>query len=251
MPKTHYHSSGKFKVVPLVIATILASIACIGAATVYSIVGEPGVFSGGNICGMIILDIWIFSMFYLFKRYNHSRNMTINIVTGLCICGACWWYSGARWEGLALLIPVSMLCMMDYYCEKCRRYYSKKTSYIVDAENFLSHANRYPDYSFLPDMNFYDQPLREFDPSEKLIKVDYYYCLSCESKPLANIYLCVWEKHHKHSRHHHHKQSMLDMVLDGKREGNYHWVIQEKHPIVEGIYLDNKTGRKLSLLLGY
>lgn len=263
MPKTHYHSSGKIKIVPLVIATILATVAGVSAAIFYSTAGVPGKVNFGQICLMVILTVWLFGTYYLFKRYNHSRNLATNVVIGTCISLACWYYSEAGWIGLALLIPICMMFEKDYYCEKCGKYYEKKTSYIVEAKKFLHLAQQHPNYGFLPDMNFYDLPKREFDPSEELIRVEYYYCKSCESRPIASIYLCVWEKsevhthhgrrdYHRHSHGHHYADDWnpLTNLLDGPPKKLYRWEIRPKDPIVEGIYLDNKTGNKLSLLLG-
>jgi hypothetical protein len=249
MPKTHYHSSGKINIVPLIIATVLASIACIGGAIFYSTAGEPGEFSGGKLVCLMMLIIWMFSMFYLFKRYNHSRNMKVNIVIGVCICLASLYFSRAGWEGLALLLPVSIMFMMNYYCEKCRKYYSKKTSYILEAKKFMNLSNRSRNYSFLPDMNFYDEPVRELDPSDELIRVDYFYCMSCESKPIADIHLCKWEKHRAHRKFNH--NNTIEHQLFHDEHERYHWRITQKEALEEGIYLDNETGRKLSLLLGY
>lgn len=239
MPKTHYQYSGKVKPVPFLIATILATAACVGPAIWYSDAGDPSEFSGGTIMCMVVFIIWMFGAFAVFKRYNHSRNVTANVLTGVAICGATWYYSSAGWEGLALFLPLTVLFMMNYYCEKCGKYHDKKTSYILGEANFYKLSKPQTDYSFLPDMSFYDEPLHDMDPFPELIKVEYFYCNSCESKPVVDITSCKWDLHKHRSKHGSHYHTT-----------HKHWRIVVNSIIVQGVYLDVETGRKLSLLLG-
>lgn len=256
MSTTQYHPSGKFAPIPLAIAIILALPACIWCGKIYGTYtgpdADPGL--GGRILTMCCWVAALFGIFYLFKRYNHNRNPRINVGIGFLLSLSSWltnwiYYRGMEMKGIHLVelvivcLPISMMLMMNYYCEKCRQYYSKTSIYILDAGKFHKQARPAGDYDFLTDMMTDLKQLPEKGPSKpkEIIKIDFYYCDSCGSRAIVDIDSYHWSKVSKHNSWR--KESYWE------HKSHHYSDISRLGSIVKGVYLGDEAGRKLKAYL--
>lgn len=261
MPKTHYHSSGKYAPIPLTIATLLALPASIWCGNFYgaqtgsynpSIAAEMGLF--GRILAMSFWTAALSLIFYLFKRYNHNRNARINVGIGVFLSLSSWltnwiFYCNMEMKGIHLVelvmvaLPLSIMLMMNYYCEKCRQYYSSTSIFILDSGKFYKHARKPADYDFLLDLVMDMNQLPEKGPAQpkEIIKIIFYYCDSCGSRAIVDIDSYTWSQSSKHSY--------------WKKESYYHHrshhesVISRQGTVVQGAYLGDEAGRNLKAYL--
>ncbi|WPV67224.1 hypothetical protein [Chitinophaga sp. LS1] len=233
MPESHYHFSGKFDWKSLIIASTLALIACIGGGIFYSTSMKPGGFSGGWAVALLLLVIWLFLVFYLFRRFNHSRNINVNAGVGVVLCGVTWLFGHGGWESLVLLLPLTMLLYLDYYCEKCGKYYSNKTFYVLNAGEYYKHEKKLnkeaPPFSFLPNINFQKLPTYGPTQPQDIIKIRFSYCKSCGSNAIVDIHSCKWTR-----------------SASSKNAGRSN--VTQQETLADAVYLDDTTGKKLSLL---
>lgn len=233
MPKPHYHFSGKFDWKPLIIASILALIACIGGGIIYSTSMKPRGFTGGQGFALFLLVLWLFLVFYLFRRFNHSRNRMVNAGVGVFLSGATWLFSHGGWESLVLLLPLTMLLFLDYYCEKCGKYYSNKTFYVLNAGEYFRYEKKHneeaPPFSFLPNIHFQELPTYGPTQPQNIIKIRFSYCKSCESNAIVDIHSCRWSG-----------------STSTKNSGRS--FVTQLETLADAVYLDDTTGKKLSLL---
>jgi hypothetical protein len=256
MPKTHYHSSGKYAPIPLTIATLLALPACIWCGNFYGAHTGPETFTGlpGRIISMAFWTAALFLIFYLFKRYNHNRNARINVGIGVVLSLSSWatnwiFYCNMEMKGIHLVelvmvaLPLSMMLMMNYYCEKCRQYYSSTSTFVLDSGKYYKQARQKADYDFLLDMVLDLNHLPATGPAEpkEIIKITLYYCDSCESNAIVDIDTYIWSQSSKHNswkkedyfEHRRHKDSN----------------ISRQSTLVQGAYLGDEAGKKLKAYL--
>lgn len=254
MPKTHYQTSGKIKRIPLIIAITLALPACIWCGKIY---GENTAFDISLAERIIAMVIWTGALsliFYLFRRFNHSRNIKVNVGLGIVFSLSSWitnWvlYQDMEMKGIHLVelvmvaLPLSILMMVNYYCEKCKQYYSKTSIYILDAGKFYQSAKNNGDYNFLAEMEPDLKQVPEKGPKvpKEIIKIDFFYCDSCESNSIVDIDSYSWSRKSEHS---YWKKETYHMH---RTHADSH--LSREKGIAQGVYLDATAGSRLKQYL--
>jgi len=259
MSKTHYHSSGKYAPIPLTIATILALPACIWCGNFYGTLTGPDTDTdlSGRIIAMAFWTAALFLIFFLFKRYNHNRNAKINVGIGILLSLSSWltnwiFYCHMEMKGIHLVelvmvsLPLSMMLMMNYYCEKCREYYSKTTTFILNADEFYTRVRQENNYDFLENMvtDLNQVPRKGPKIPKEIIKIGLYHC-SCESKSIVDIDSCTWERTSEHNSWL--RTISQESYYEHKSHGDSK--VYMNKTIAQGVYLDPETGRKLKQYL--
>ncbi|WP_343668051.1 hypothetical protein [Chitinophaga sp.] len=250
MPKTHYHSSGKIALTPLIIATILAFSACIWCSMRY---GNHTASETSLAAQIFALTIWtgvLFFIFFLFRRYNHCRNVRVNVGLGILFSLSSWitnwvFYQDMEMKGFHLVelvmvaLPLSVLLVVNYYCENCRQYYSKTTIYILEAGKFYKKFRPGKNYHFLLEMLLDLDHLPEKGPEQpkEIIKIDFHYCDACENRPVVDIDSYTWTQAPKHNRYI--EESRMRRYSHGDSR------VSREKSIERGVYLDAETGSKL------
>lgn len=252
MPKTHYQTSGKINRNALIIATILALPASIGCGMFYGRSVENGLNLIPRIFALSFWSMLLFLVFYLFRRFNKSRNAKLNLQIGIVFSLASWltswvffWELDMNWIHLLDLVfvalPLSTLLVMNYYCEKCSRYYSKTATYILDADRFYKMVNQSSNYDFLMEMNLEHLPNDGPADPKEIIKIEFFYCKSCGSNPIVNIDSYTWTQVSEHSNIR--METFSTHISHGDSETSF------KKSIASGVYLDAATGDKMKQYL--
>lgn len=254
MPKSHYQSSGKINRNPLIITAVIAFPACIWVSKIYGEKTESDMTIADQLLPMILWTLALTLIFVLFRRYNQSRSPKVNVCFGIVFSMASWltnWvlYRDMEMKGIHFVeliivsLPVCIMPMMRYYCEKCKEYYTKRTAFILEASKYHKRAKQAADYRFLTELtqDMYRLPAQGPEEPREIIKIDFYCCESCGCDAIVDIDAYTWRRTSEHSywmrenRHEHrsHKKSF----------------ISREQGIVQGLYLDAETGSKLQKYL--
>ncbi|WP_143150768.1 hypothetical protein [Chitinophaga sancti] len=201
---------------------------------------------------MVLWTAALFLVFYLFRHYNQSRSPRVNVRIGIVFSLAAWltnwvWYRNMEMKGIHLVelvmvsLPIFIMPMMRYYCEKCREHYAKTSVYVLDASKYYQLANHSDNFSFLLELDLKYLPETGPKETKEIIKVDFYCCESCGSNSIIDIDSYTWSRTSEHKwyiRESIHKHNTHNRSVTSRQKG-----------LVQGAYLDADTGSKLKQYL--
>lgn len=252
MPKTHYQYSGKINLIPFIITTVIALAACIWCGRFYGKNTDPDLELSSRIFAMVFWTAILLPIFYLFRRFNQSRNPGMNVKIGILLSFSSWFtcwvfYRDMEMKGIHLVelvmvaLPISILPIMRYYCEECRQYYYKSTAYILDADKFYNKAKQTSNYNFLPDMELDNLPDKGPVKPKEIIRVNVYHCLACGTRSIVDIdsYTLSRKSEHSYFR----REGIIEHLSHDDSS------ISKGKSIAHGVFLNEETGRKLKQYL--